>query len=138
MDFWLKNVALYAKHHYVRSDDIIADLTKCLNADGYTPFGKHDICTIITNSCENIFMPKRLSNFIEDISPENCSRFGYYCKESRFIGYYDKREDLPSYDIIMATIHYMLSNLAHTEISKLGDIGKADPKVLPIKQKETA
>ncbi len=130
--FQLKNVALYSKYHYERSDDIVVDLIKCLQADGYTPLDKWDVCSIISNNTEE-FIPKnkKLYNIIEELSKENCHRFGYYCKGNIFN--LNNQDELP-YDTIMALIYFCLSTLSNTELVKLGDIGKPNSNVLPIKK----
>ena len=89
------------------------------------------VCSIISNNVEE-FIPKnkKLYYIIEDLSKENCSRFGYHCRGGFFV---ENENNLPEYDIIMALIYFCLSTLSNTEIVKLGDIGKPNNNVLPIK-----
>jgi hypothetical protein len=96
----LTNTILYAKGWYKKSDNIIEDLKKILELDGYTPFNKNDIYSILLGRIE-----KHTANWattreiLSGIHPKNCWKVGY------------EFENEKDYDMCMAFIYYIISNL---------------------------
>lgn len=106
--FKLTNVVLYAKGWYKKSDDIWEDLKKILEFDNYTPFTKMDVYSIIVTAFQesNIYRITELKN---GIHPDNCWKYGYYCKEN--LSWAGKDTKIHEYDMPTAFIYYVMSNL---------------------------
>jgi len=132
----LKQVALYAKNWYKRTD-VIEDLKKVLEADDYTPDNKFDIANILIANVGKLFSDKSITDammeLVNGVSPQNCWKSGYYTKD-----FYLKKSDevLPEYDYYTAVIYFFLSKLAHSTIDKLDGLPKANKKVLPLRTKK--
>lgn len=132
--FGLGHVALYAKGHYQRGENLWEDLKKCLTADDYSGegFDKYDVVNLLIIHGERIPFhgsSPRARHMIVDIAPENCWRRGYYTKDARWI----KDENLPEYDYWEAVARFYLSEIAGSLIADLGKpLPKADPNVLPL------
>ena len=112
--FKLTNVVLYAKGWYKKSDDIWEDLKKILELDNYTPFTKIDIYSIIVTAFQesNIYRITELEQVLNGIHPNNCWKYGYYCKN--YLSWSSnnvEKENLPDYDLATAFIYYVISNL---------------------------
>ena len=136
--FKLNHVAIYAKHHYERTN-LWEDLRKCLTADGYSGewMDKMDVMRVISLHVE--LLPKKgnsheLTDLLDNISPINCWRIGYYTKDFTF---QKKGEVLPEYDYYEAVVRYYLSRLLGYCVSDFPEkLPKADDSVLPLKKKE--
>jgi len=109
--FPLTNVVLYAKGWYQQSDDIFKDLIEILKLDNYTPFTKSDVFSIITSNFENFDVRQsNLKEFLIGVHPSECWKYGYYVKQNH--NWSNKTEsELPDYDLITASIYYILSTL---------------------------
>jgi hypothetical protein len=110
--FKLTHVTLYAKGWYLRTNDIWDDLIKILDLDGYTPFDKMDVYSILLSEVQNsqIYRWTELKEVMNGIHPSNCWKFGYYIKQNSF--WANKSEsELPEYDLQTAFVYYVLSNL---------------------------
>ena len=112
-EFRLNHVVLYAKLWYKHSDDIWADLKKCLTADGYSGdiMRNRDVYWILINQFEN--MEHRghahmLSTVIDSVNEQSCWKFGYVTKGSCFAD--DPGVEYPEYDISEAIVRYILSH----------------------------
>jgi len=139
----LKNCVLYSKGHYEKSNDLIEDLKKCLKADDYSPFDKGDVKGVLLNfvSQQPYMLRNGISyytdNLLEAINPKYCWKIGYYTIEHKEICYNAGKEFLESlkpYDFDTAIIHYCLSSMRYWEKDIFGDLGEANPKVLPLKK----
>ena len=136
----LKNVCLYAKGWYKKSDDIVEDLKKCLDADNYSLFDKRDVSHILMNCISQIPWMMRNGieyytlNLLDGVNPMICWKIGYYTKDN----YHPTPRDiekglvLPEYDFQMAIIHYCLSTLRFMETKDLGGLPRPSKKVLPL------
>lgn len=116
--FKLTNVVLYAKGWYLQTDDIFEDLKKILELDGYTPFTKYDVYSILLSNVQssNLYRWTELKEVMNGIHPHNCWKVGYYTKENTPFGKKDKDYDkLPEYDIVTAFVYYTLSNLRNLD-----------------------
>src|ERR1017187_6087391 len=103
-EFLPKHVALYAKLHYQRSDNVWNDVMICLKADGYEPYSHGDVLGILTRNMAKLNDKPHehyMQCFIDGISPQNYSRHGYY-----------------TYDYQTAILWYYLSELQGMLISK--------------------
>lgn len=116
--FKLTNVVLYAKGWYLKTDDVFEDLKKILELDGYSPFTKYDVYSILLNNVQssNLYRWTELKEVLNGIHPNNCWRFGYYTKYNIpfFITYKDN-ENTPEYDMLTAFVYYTLSNLRNLD-----------------------
>lgn len=130
----LKHVALYTKFHYKKSDDIWADIKKCLEADTYMPRNKEDILTIIIRNVVPLFnMPTAdfAMVFTDALYPYNCWKYGYYHNDCKWVKDYKK---LPEYDYQTAILWFYLSKLQGATIDECGGLPQADEKVLPFSE----
>jgi hypothetical protein len=132
--FGLGHVALYAKGHYKRSNNIWADLQKCFTADDFSGefFDKYDSVHLLCIHAERIpyhgSNPKAIQ-LINDIAPENCWKRGYYTKDAKWV----KEENLPEYDYWEAVARFYLSEIAGALLTDLGgSLPNPNPNVLPL------
>lgn len=134
----LKHVALYSKHWYKRSDDVWADLIKCLEADDYTPQTKYDVLSIIINNVAPLFnkwdIERYTIDLISAISPQNCWKHGYYTKDHTLAVERWPELAYKNYDYYEATLWYFLSKLSNSTITELGGLPKPSKSVLPLKK----
>ena len=134
----LKNVTLYAKGWYKKSNDIIEDLKKCLNADDYCPCDRGDVCNILISNLSQTpwLMRNGISYYINDllsgINPKTCWKIGYYTKNNAPCYKPEENETYPEYDFQTAIIYYYLSILRFMEMKDLGGLPKPSKKVLPL------
>jgi hypothetical protein len=72
--FKLTHVTLYAKDWYLITNDIWDDLIKILELDGYTPFDKMDVYSILLSAVQNsqIYRWTELKEVMNGIHPSNC------------------------------------------------------------------
>lgn len=132
MNFKLKNVALYAKGWYKKSEDIWADLKLCLVGDDYTPFTNSDVlCIIIPIIAE--LNEKPIGNFtinlISETHPSNCWKYGYTVKGTPYSG-----DSEIEYDYHEAVLRYFLSELKFTSMSLLGMLPLPSDDVMPLSE----
>lgn len=117
--FALTNVVLYAKGWYKHSGDVFEDLKAILELDGFSPFDKIDVYSIILSAVQksNIYRWTELREVLNGIHPSNCWKTGYYCKENH---QWSNRpiENLPDYDMVTAFVYYTLSNLRFIDRDK--------------------
>lgn len=115
--FKLTNVVLYAKGWYKRTDNVWDDLIKILELDGFQPFNKWDVYSIILTAVQksNIYRWTDLTEVLMGIHPNNCWKFGYYTKENE--GWAGNDTIIHEYDMPTAFIYYTLSNLRFMENS---------------------
>jgi hypothetical protein len=135
----LKHFALYTKGHYVMTDDMIADLRKCFDADGYCGeyMTKHDMVTVLTKNIAPLLRDAEhmVSQLLEGIDPRQCWKRGYYHST-------DYREpaarlrdgDLHNqpYDMYIATIKFYMSEVRFKTVEELGGLPTASRSVLPL------
>ena len=111
--FKLLHVAKYAKKHYLRTDDIWADLKLCLRADDYTPDDNNDILGIISTNMYPLLIRDEhtIAEFIKYCAPDRTWEIGYYTKQSQepVLRKGLEKENLPDYDYWTAVLYsYML------------------------------
>jgi hypothetical protein len=109
--FRLSHVALYSKGWYETSDDVVSDLIKILKLDDYSPFDKNDVLRILLSNYEESF-EINLIDFISSINQHNCWKHGYYTKNCEWV---KEHETLPEYDMYMAVIYKILSDIRFIE-----------------------
>ena len=141
--FYLGHTVLYAKNHYLSSENILKDLTATMDADGYMTFNSYDISRILLNLYIRLPYPGhcQITNLVEGINPHNLWKVGYYTKENTpaYIGSREEREKLPVYDYNMGVIMFVLSYLKFIELKDFkGGLPKANKNVLPLKEEENA
>jgi hypothetical protein len=134
----LKHVALYAKGHYRRSDNIWEDLRACLEPNGFIECEKEDIVVLITNAVSPLIAlrwptKQLMNNFINEIRPHNVWRFGYRTKDYPFAKEEEKK-DYPDYDYDEAIVRYYLSELVSQKVTDLGGLPLPSKKVLPLRR----
>lgn len=137
--FILHHVALYAKLHYERSENIWEDIKACLRADDFEPRTKGDVLDIIVRRVAKLHETKDIEHYtlrlIDDISPSGCWRRGYYTNDYPFKM---KGDILPEYDYYEAVLRTHLSILMGMTIDQLGGkLPKADGNVLPLRKQES-
>jgi hypothetical protein len=110
--FKLTNFVLYAKGWYHETDDIWTDLIKMLNLDGFSPFDKSDVYSILLSAVQDsqIYRWTELKEVMYGIHPNNCWKFGYYVKQNCRWSIKSESE-LPEYELPTAFVYYVLSNL---------------------------
>lgn len=115
--FKLTNVVLYAKGWYKTTDDIWEDLKKILELDNYTPWDKNDVYSILLSATQasNIYRWTELKEVLMGIHPNNCWKYGYYCKSNADWSTANSSKELPDYDMPTAFVYYVLSNLRFME-----------------------
>lgn len=124
--FKLLHVLKYAKKHYLRTDDIWADLKLCLQADDYTPDDKNDILGIMNTNMSPLLMAseRALSDFIKYCAPDRTWEIGYWTKECQE-PLFSKRnpeeiENRPHYDYWTAVLYSYLFILRFIDKKLLG------------------
>lgn len=133
--FRLKHFALYAKKWYAQSDDIWADVKKCLEADQYTPFDRMDIISIVhRNVCR--INKKNVEDFvfamIQEIHPNNCWKFGYYTEDHQWE---NNKGCTVKYDYETAILYYYKSIVNMSDRKVLGELNiRPDANVLPLRE----
>lgn len=105
--FKLTHVTLYAKGWYTHSDDVVSDLIRVLNLDGYSPFDKRDVLSILLSQYQKSFNVD-LVDFVSSINSHNCWKVGYYTKNCEWV---KDHQDLPEYDMYTAVIYTIISGL---------------------------
>jgi len=126
--FNLPHVALYAKNHYLRSDNIWEDLKKILTADGYCGdvMEKEDIVTIVSNHCFALDdYDFQIDTYIKSMNPIESWKFGYYHKDISHTP-----ELTNEYNYFEGVLRYCLSGLVSILISDLPELNP-DYSVLP-------
>src|ERR1035437_2711473 len=112
----LRHVVLYAKHWYKHSQDIWADIKKCLSADGYSGeyFNEGDCVSVILHRYEDLTKGRDciLTDTIFAIQPHNTWRFGYYTKGNSLWFTRDDAKELPEYSVNEAIVRFCLSHFA--------------------------
>lgn len=132
----LKHVALYTKFHYEHGDDVWDDITKCLQADDYTPDSKGDILSIIINNVAPLFKMEihyYTLEIIEALDRLNCWKFGYYTQDHKWAVNKWPELQLKVYDYQEAVLWFFLSKLQRSKVSELDGLPKADPNVLSLR-----
>lgn len=81
--FPLGHLCLYAKGWYKSSGNLFEDLMKVLELDGYTPFHKSDVLSIVLHRY-NETMDVDLVDFLNDVQESTCHRVGYCPEEGKF------------------------------------------------------
>jgi hypothetical protein len=115
MKFKLTHTTLYAKGWYKKSDDVWADLIKILELDNYTPFTRKDVYNILLGHVQECdFRWCELREVMIGIHPNECWKYGYYTKDN-FYSFVSKTEKLPEYDMPIAFVYYVLSNLRNLD-----------------------
>jgi len=111
--FTLTNTVLYAKGWYLQTDDLIEDLKKILELDGYTAFIKNDVYNIILHRVEDFAVNNKhwtkMSAILDGIHPYNCWKHNYYIGENNI--WADAKTKIQKYDQQTAFIYYALSNM---------------------------
>lgn len=133
--FSLSHVALYVKGWYNRSNNIIEDLSKCIEADGF-PFNNttHDIFNLIFGKLINskIIHPEtNLKSLINSASPHDCWRVGYYTKDSLC-----NPNPQIEYNYYTALIYSCLYYVQNLEKDQWNYHVKPDPNVLPVSKEK--
>lgn len=134
--YHLKHTALYAKGYYQRSNNIVADLIKILNADGMMPSNKWDVSQILLNNYDSLPFHgySKVRSIVEGISPSNVWKVGYYCKGNSIL--FKEELELPEYDYHIAVIMFVLSNIAMSCLDDLGgELIQPDENILPLYKK---
>ncbi len=138
----LKNVCLYAKNHYQKSDNIWEDLKKMLELDDYITFNSNDIYQIIRNEVQTYILEAKsnqnykITAFLDGLNPSECWKIGYYTKD--YVYKNEEKETLSNYNYEEATIRSALSLIRFASKEDLGweEWIKSNPDVLPkIKEK---
>ncbi|MDA3780343.1 MAG: hypothetical protein PF487_09040 [Bacteroidales bacterium] len=133
--FSLTHVALYSKHWYNHSNNIIEDLSKCINADGfYISPVSGEIFNIIFNkliNAEVLDMKTNLISLINDASPKNSWKNAYYTKDS-ICNPNPKIE----YDYYTALIYSCIYYIQNLEKDQWDFTVNPDPKVLPVSKEK--
>jgi len=120
----LKHTTLYAKGWYLKTD-LVEDLKKTLNADGYIPDHAGDIINILIQEITPYWVnvKKRdaeslLRQVLSDADPVSSWKVGYH-------------EDSSKHDYRSAIIHSFLSILSCSTVDDLGGLPEADYTILP-------
>lgn len=135
----LKHFALYAKGHYVMSDDLISDLRKCFDADDYCGeyMTKHDMVTILTRNIAPLFRDaEHMTNLLlEGIDPKQCWKRGYYhstdYRDAEQKNRDGEKHNQP-YDMHVAVIKFFMSEIRFSDVKRLDGLPEPDDKVLPL------
>lgn len=135
--FPLIGVVKYAKNHLRRSDSIWYDVACCLwdNGQGYGPYHSYSdssdltpqqecynerktICLLIITKIQKLMANKlfRMEEVIENASPENSWKVGYYTKQSHIFN----QGTLPEWEYWEAVLRAHLSILAYSTYYELG------------------
>lgn len=124
--FKLLHVAKYAKKHYIRTDNIWADLKLCLQADDYTPGTDSDILGIISTNMYPLLITDEhtLSEFMKYCAPDKTWEIGYWTKQTPEIWLQkftsDEKQRLPEYDYWTAVLYSFMFILRFCDREKLG------------------
>jgi hypothetical protein len=136
--YTLNHVALYAKNWYKRID-LVEDLKKCLDKDGYTCFTIRDIISILTNHIIKLFnhdISQLILIIWYETNERNAWKYGYYYKHWNDFRTPKDNDTLDEYDRDKALIYFYLSKLSMIKTLELGGLSKPDSKVLPINNKD--
>lgn len=137
----IDNFVLYSKHWYKRSNNIWADIKKCLEADEYLPDDKADMLSIIINHFAPLLQHNGSEYYTRElifgVTPEQCWKYGYYTKEAKWIKGGKEYDELPDYDYMTAVLYYFMSNVSSMEISKIGKLKKPLNTVLEFSSIDT-
>lgn len=115
----LNHFILYSKGWYNQTDDVVQDLIKILQLDGFSPFDKNDVLFILVNRYEKDFKSNRLVDFISNIHPNNCWKVSYFTKGNCDWLNKDEQDKLPEYDYYTAVIYKIISHYRFFEVDKL-------------------
>lgn len=120
--FPLTHVALYAKNWYKRTDNIWADLSLCLEADGFVGYDGYEhrercnMALLIYHKVMPLLPANRFDEFIRSISPQECWKVGFYTKDHTW---YSKSKFV-EYEYWQAVVMTLLSMICSMEASYLG------------------
>jgi len=128
--FDLKHITLYAKNWYKRSDNIIEDLCKCLQADGYIINHKSEVFSMLLNRLNSInyLTSDKAIQAINESSPDQCWKCGYYINTNTWRNNY---ETYPIYDYQTSFIYWCLSEISIMDKNQC-EITIPNNKVLPV------
>ena len=119
----ISHTILYTKGHYQKGDNMWEDLKVTLGMDGYQPFTKHNVITIITNQLERSGERVSLSDLIHALPEREMHRRWF------------TDDEFDTYDCILDFILLKLMNLkvdrfdnVEADVHKFDNI-KADMKL---------
>lgn len=121
------------------TDDMIADLRKCFDADGYCGehMSKHDMVTVLTRNIGPLFKDSvyMTGQLLEGIDPRQCWKCGYYhstdYREPTERKRDGDRHNQP-YDMYTAVIKFYMSVVRFKTADELGGLPTASRSVLPL------
>jgi len=134
--FDIKHVALYAQDDYKRSDDIWADILRCMHADGFSPQSREEMIKILVDDISPLFMQDDIryytNELINSIHPMKCAEYGYFYKGNTLNKSKEESEKLEDYDYKTAILYFFLRRLEYATLTELGGLPEPNPEVLPL------
>jgi len=129
------NLLLYAKGWYVKTGNIVEDIVKCLNADGYDqlkPNMINDTISIVVRYTMNLQIkdnnlhPDKIVDMLSKLNPDNTKQMGYMTPISNYgVHKYE-------YDYATTVLWYCLSELGMLNVEICGSLPEPNPEVLEL------